>query len=611
MRLRAFHLKRFDLRERYKKFVRLCKNPNTIALLLILSIAFILRIIALIQIKNTLYFDFPLWDERLYHNWATQIFNNTYNSSLPYKFAPLPAYLISIVYRIFSPDTYYIRLLNIVLGTLTCYIMFLSGKELKNNITGFICGIISALYKPFIFYSVVPLKTSLSLFTFALTLYFFLTVLNRSQCTKVLLLGIVAGLAINVRENTVVLIPPIAVFILWSGYKRGLSLHDLAALLAAYLIGLSISVGPFVYRNFRLSGELVLTSTQSGFNLYLGNHFENPTPYYSPVRFASSSPVEQGIHFSIEASRRTGRKLSDKEASAYWIGEVIKSVSEHPIAFLRKIGQKMLALLNRFEAGDHYNIDFMSQFLPLFKMPLFTSSVILPLGIASMTISAWSLRKVFYMLMIFLFYALTLVIFFINARYRLPLFIILILLSAIGIQNLYLYLVENRLYNFILYVILFSLFFKVGHLSFYGAGDMTAYYNTHAIILNHNNFEKEAITYWRKSSEANGTFSAFANLSLAGKYFSRKDFKRSAHYLGKIPETSFVASYKYELSGDLMLTKKNLGQAISSYQKSLEINSARRRPRIKLVKIFEKLDKKRALQERKALNYIASFYTGL
>jgi len=151
-------------------------------------------------------------------------------------------------------------------------------------------------------------------------------------------------------------------------------------------------------------------------------------------------------------------------------------------------------------------------------------------------------------------------------------------------------------------------FFIIEFLPVRGTGDMSAYYNTHAIILNSKGLENEAIQYWERSSQMNKSFSAFANISLAGKYFRKGDIQKAVYYLDKIPDNSFAAAAKYEMIGDMMMHQKQIKKAISAYERSLDINSGRRRTRLKLVRIYRRIDKKRALQEYKELKYISSFY---
>lgn len=144
-----------------------------------------------------------------------------------------------------------------------------------------------------------------------------------------------------------------------------------------------------------------------------------------------------------------------------------------------------------------------------------------------------------------------------------------------------------------------------------GAGDMSAYYNTHAINLDSKGYEADAITHWELSSRMDKPYSAYANLSLAGKYYERDDIRKAIYYLNKIPNHSFAVASKYELLGDIMVKLGQTEDAISVYKKSLEFNSGQRKTRLKLAKAYEKTDSKKASEEYKQLEYISSFYDHL
>ena len=137
---------------------------------------------------------------------------------------------------------------------------------------------------------------------------------------------------------------------------------------------------------------------------------------------------------------------------------------------------------------------------------------------------------------------------------------------------------------------------------------MTPYYNIHAVILDSKGFEDKAMEYWEESSQMDKPSSAFANLTLAQKNNRRGDIKRAFYYLDKIPDNSFVAAYKYELSGDIFSNLRHLEKASGAYERSIEINSGRRGVRKKLIKIYWRKDKQRALEEYDKLEYISSFY---
>ena len=74
--------------------------------------------------------------------------------------------------------------------------------------------------------------------------------------------------------------------------------------------------------------------------------------------------------------------------------------------------------------------------------------------------------------------------------------------------------------------------------------------------------EKEAIDFWKASAEMKQPYSAYANLALAG-YYRKHGFREKAlECLGKIPDSSFAASKKYEKLGDLLRTSDIDGATI-------------------------------------------------
>ena len=315
---------------------------------------------------------------------------------------------------------------------------------------------------------------------------------------------------LNVRPNVLVIIPLLPLCIFWNGFKKKLSLKNILISLLLYSAGISLALSPFIVKKYSDTGRLFMTTGQSGYTLYLGNNINNPDPYFRPVPFASSSPVEQGTQMIIEASRREGKKLTPREASNYWQNEVFKMASGHPGAFIWRICQKILVLFNHFEAGDHYDIGFISNFAGFFKLPFLSFWVVLPFGMLGITTTGFRSRILISNVLIFLFYASTLVIFFTNARFRLPLMVILIPFAVNGIYNLIQKIYNLKIGKIAFWLLVPALIVIIEFLPVRGTDDMTAYYNTHAIILISKGFEKEAIAYWEKSSGVDKYYSDFA-----------------------------------------------------------------------------------------------------
>jgi tetratricopeptide (TPR) repeat protein len=348
--------------------------------------------------------------------------------------------------------------------------------------------------------------------------------------------------------------------------------------------------------------------SELGYNLYIGNNPGNPSPYYRPVPFAEPSPFVQGIQFQIEASRRAGMKLSSEESSAYWTREVVHIALEEPASFARKLAQKTLAVFNQFEAGDHYHIGFLSDHVRFFKWPFLTFCLIMPLGIAGMVSKFRGSAALKALSVIFALYSLSLILTYTSTRIRLPLLTILIPFSALGVLQFISWCKERNLKRIFAYTIAVFLFAIIQFIPLSGTGELSAYYNTHAIILESRGSSNEAVGYWEKSSEMNQTYSVFADLSLASKYYKQQNYGKTLHYLERIPDDSFAAAQKHALMGRLFETERQYDKAITAYEKSLQINSGDLNAQKRYLELLDRIDPSRTLTERQKLKHLSCFY---
>jgi 4-amino-4-deoxy-L-arabinose transferase-like glycosyltransferase len=595
----------------------------------ILFLALILRIAAWKGFMNSIYAGVPIMDEEFYHLWASKIADGTFSSGATFRSAPLPAYLMAWIYWVFSPDITYVRTFHVILGVLTCWMIYGIGRSLGDRVTGLWSCLIAALYGPFIFYSAVPLNTMQSVALFAATVLLFLATIEAlsgmpdrlptagSSSVKYFekkvwifasLLGFAVGLLVETRGNAVIMVPVIPAALLFFAFRDKAPLKKTSAVVAVFVLGFAVAVAPFAVRNRLATGHFSLSTAQTGFALYTGNNLGNPDPYYRPVPFASSMPSEQLVQMTIEASRRAGKKLSHQQASAFWIREIMKTAMEKPSPILKKIGEKVLVLFSRFEAGDHYDIDFMSRFIPLFKFPFLSFALILPLGAAGMLMSIGGSNKESGAVSLFIFYGATLVVFFTSDRLRLPLLTLLIPFAVLGAGRFVRFMKAKSYKQAAPYALAVIVFSIIAGMPVRATQDRTSYYNTHANILLYKGFGPEAVSYWKQSSQMNGSYSAFANLSLARIYYLRGDHALGDQHLDRIRAGSFAEAWKYDLYGDALMKSGRKDKAEQAYARSLEINSGNRSVMIKLMQLYEGSDPRRARQMEKKIQYISSFY---
>ncbi len=587
------------------------------SMVLIILMAISVRIPAFFSFQNSLYGDVLLLDEKVYHEWALRLVSGELGALSVPDFAPLPAYVMAAVYSLLSPDPFWARLLNLMLGVTVCAVIFLIGKKLGGYFVGLASGLIASLYKPFIFFSVVLHKTAMSVFLFSGFIYACLALLdlilangrswNRGALAAALSAGVIMGLLINVRPNALIMLPPALICVGWSLIRDRSTWGTGILIVCSIVVGFAITVLPFAMRDYRLTKEIKPTPA-SGFNLYIANNPYNPLPYYRPVPFAASTVTEQAIGFIIEASRRQDQKLTAGEASTYWTREVIKYVTQQPADFIWKTVLKVMAVFNSYESADNHHPGFLKTHISFLKWPFFTIGLIMPLGMAGLFLLGFSSRKRTIATLSCIFYGATMIIFFSNIRIRLPLMVILIPFAVMGVDWLFAAVKKKRLMPAGIYIALVFLFFLLAFSPIPGNKDFTAYINIHASILASKGQMEEAIALWEQSAGQKHPYSAFAALSLAGIYLYRDDFEKASACIENIPDNSIAAAQKYETMGDLLLKKNRAQEALEAYRKSLEINYGQRRVHLKLYRLYRNKEPGLAEREYAVFKYISSFY---
>ena len=573
----------------------------------ILLLAFSLRILALKALGESPYYTFLLPDERYYHNWALAILKGQPIAEI-FEYAPLPAYFMAMVYKIFSTDIFFIRLSNILFNITGCILVFLTARIIVGRSWALLSFAFAACSAELIFYSVVPLKTSLSFFLFALFIYLVLLSIRTLSWKCVFAVGLTLGAAMTVRPNVLVFLPIIIPVILYFNDEL-FSYSRLVLIGVVVFLGFICTALPLSLHNFSLTGKFAFLPAQSGFLFYCTNTVNNPTPFYQPVAFASSHPQEQGVHFVIEASKRQGKVLNAQQASTYWQLEVIKEAFQDPQLALKKIWQKTLILFSYTENSDHYNLGVMAEIVPFFRILQIKFWVFMLLGYAGLLFGFRRSSAIGCLSILWLAYLLTLLLYSTGNRFYLPVLVILIPSSTWLIQYIFEMISTLPDYKVALRVSVFLLVLALlGKMPVNGTGDLSKHYNTLAFAFKEQGNMDMAIRYWQKSSERTEAYSDVASLFLAGDDYQRYGPKMAVERLRRISDSSFMSAAKYSTLGDIYQHHNSLKEALQFYRKSLSINFGQIRAREEITTILSTLNPDKLPDEIKELEWVASFY---
>ncbi|HBY09203.1 MAG TPA: hypothetical protein DEH22_16025 [Chloroflexi bacterium] len=203
---------------------------------------------------------------------------------------------LALVYTIFGPNPLMARILQaIIAGALLPWMTYKLGKYLFSEAIGLIAAGISAVYIYFVYYAATLMTESFYILAILASLYMAMLLVETNRSTEkwqkvkyALLLGLIAGIAVLLRQLFMLFVPFLFLWVWWSGRKTGTKSLIPALVLAAVIIVTMIL--PFTIYNYARFDRFVLLNTNSGYAFFWGNH-----PIYG-THFEPILPPEMGSY---------------------------------------------------------------------------------------------------------------------------------------------------------------------------------------------------------------------------------------------------------------------------------------------------------------------------
>lgn len=333
---------------------------------------------------------------------------------------------------------------QIGLDVLTCVLVALAAYPLAGR-AALLAGLLLALHSTSALFAIRLLPATLGSFLVAVVLW----LLVRPWAARRrwwLAVGVALGLLAVVRANALLCVP-----LLLGGLAfpaRGRGRREIALQCAAFLTGVGLVILPVTVRNVLRSSEAVLLTSSGGVNFYIGNSRASDGRFISlnqlplaPGQFADD-PTDGAFERSTAAyaERSLSRPLSASEVSNFWMRQARSEIAADPAGWVRLLASKVLLLLSGFEIPQIDNLYFLADTqLPALRGPwLYSSRWLWPLGALGVLVLLAYERKAALLPLLFLAgFAASIVLFFVTARYRLPLVPILCWAAAIGLSRLF------------------------------------------------------------------------------------------------------------------------------------------------------------------------------
>jgi len=383
-------------------------------------------------------------DAAEYFAWAQRIAGGDWLGSEGFYQAPLYPYVLAVGFTAFGESVWTIRLLQAVWGALACGFVCVGAGRLFGRRVGITAGWMLAMYAPAVYFDGIVQKASLTgLLVCALVAAIAWTA-RTPAWYALTATGLLAGLLSITRENAMVWIAVLAVWA-WRLPNANCQLpiatrrHVAPTTATCVLIlGAALVLFPVALRNRWVSGEWSVSTFQAGPNFYIGNH-RGADGRYRPLVRGHETPAFERRDATALAQQATGRPLSQREVSRYWMGKAWAEIRGDWAGWLKLMGRKVLIVINRYEIADaeSYYVYRESSMVLWALGGVWHFGVLLPLAAIGL-MATWSERRRLWVLQgMMATMAAAVASFYVLARYRYPIALLLVPFAAAGVVHLW------------------------------------------------------------------------------------------------------------------------------------------------------------------------------
>ncbi len=400
----------------------------------------------------------PVLDAKHYDGVARAILQGKGGEALADGFRPVlyPLFLAAIYKIAGTWDIIAAMAAQHFLGIWTALLVAATARRtFASPLAGLAAGLLYALAGPPLYFEGELLITSL--FTFLVTLI--LWVLVRQEDSRSLAGWLIAGcliaLAAEARSNLLIFLPSLLLFPLFLKLPLPTQRQTPRPALGAGLaLGATLG-GMLLLATAKMpwSGELRLLPGAGGINLYLGNRAgadgmiprqDRAITYGEEYRdsvqvFAEEVYREAIAKEVITEARKPGAKVDPSAISRYWTGRTLEEIRHEPLAWLALMSRKVLFLTWNEEIPNNKSYTFAAaRESPLLKYLPVRWWLLLTLAPAGLWLGLrrGSHQAIYWLSSFVILYGAGLLAFFVNSRFRIPLWPPLAILAGGGLYAL-------------------------------------------------------------------------------------------------------------------------------------------------------------------------------
>jgi tetratricopeptide (TPR) repeat protein len=441
--------------------------------LLIFCCALAVRFLFLVEISRSPFFAYHGLDSHEYHAMALALLDGTWPGPVPFARPPLYPVFLALLYAVLGSGLFTIRLIHAAIGAANCVLVFRIARSLfRGRFVPLAAAAICCLHGTLVYLDAQLLPTALDSFLLLLAVLALLRAGERRRPAWWLVPGLCIGLGAINRGVILLFLPVAAVWMIgilrraWPVGTPASRATDkappalVATSFAALVLPVVLLIVPVAMHNARYDvppraplsvsagatentasrlfhGSFVVLAANGGLNFYLGNHWslrEINDPNH-PLHFKTYDSIQF-------APLRERRIFSTAESESFLVGRTLRRIRDGPADYLKLLGRKITRLVNGSEIARNSNLYAYRQDSILLRVLLwkawlaFPNGLLLPLAFVGIALGRRSWRPHFPLLGAIAAPSVLMIVFFVTARYRAPMLLLLAIFAAYAVETL-------------------------------------------------------------------------------------------------------------------------------------------------------------------------------
>jgi 4-amino-4-deoxy-L-arabinose transferase-like glycosyltransferase len=404
-------------------------DTSSLIVVSLLAVALLWRVVFFLEMNASPYADNLTLDSRVYHEVALAAAAGEWSHGETFFQAPLYPWILGVVYSLVGPSQTVVKLLQILLSVASCWLIFRVADRVFDRTVALVALAISSVYGMSLYFSNELLMVTVVVILDLLGLNLLINAASDGRKFLWAAAGVVFGLSAIARPTILPFVAIVAVWIVITGWRSG---RARTALREAVLfgVGVAVPIAPVTLHNYLADGDLVLVAANGGVNFFIGNNPQSDgitavVPGTRPDRWGGHADQVRIAREALGDPGATPREISD-----YWYRSAWNYIRVSPLEAFRHTAFKAFILINAHEVSNNRIIEFVTRHSSIYSWATLKIWLVLPLAFAGLVIGGGRRQPKSLLLIFVVVYSATVIPFFINARFRMPLAAVLIIFAA-------------------------------------------------------------------------------------------------------------------------------------------------------------------------------------